>query len=152
MDATELYHQFNRALGVLSIDSRTFYKSVKDGTKKLIDIDDIIGEIDMIKRIQIYQVEAMRMFSHVIWGDLEDWRYGGNWRYKNSKPYEENEWEGRYHVLRQSKRGEGYAVSDGLLPFPGTLGLLEADAARVRSMVGRSHYRHPLTRPLNLHR
>jgi hypothetical protein len=132
VEATELYNRFRGGLGSLSIDSKLFYESVEEGTGKLIEINDILGEIGMIKRIQLYQVEAMRMFSHVIWGDLRDWRYDGP-QFQSH----EADLNGRYDVVAGNKRGQGYKSSEALLPFPGTFSLLEADAARVCSMVGR---------------
>jgi len=102
------YDTLHRSLGSLIQDPKEFYRSIKTGTTLLMQVDDVIGEIGMVRRIQTIQARAVQALSAAV----DECTRGG--------------------MDKQEKEQYNLAT---LTPFIETFSMLEADAERVRSML-----------------
>ncbi|KAM7193890.1 hypothetical protein V8F33_007576 [Rhypophila sp. PSN 637] len=76
MELCDRFEKLKEGLGSISKDPTEFYREVKEETKILINADDNIAEINMIKRILRNQTRTLDMFRRVVWPDHE-WIVGG---------------------------------------------------------------------------
>ncbi|KAK4218885.1 hypothetical protein QBC37DRAFT_395472 [Rhypophila decipiens] len=76
MQLCDRFEKLKEGLGSISKDPTEFYREVKEETKILINADDNIAEINMIKRILRNQTRTIDMFRRVVWPDRE-WIVGG---------------------------------------------------------------------------
>ncbi|KAK3298792.1 uncharacterized protein B0H64DRAFT_82546 [Chaetomium fimeti] len=129
----DCYNQLQKGLGSLSLDATVFYRTTGHATKLLVEMDDIIGEIGMIRRIQTSQAGAAKTLSTAIWGNLSQLRYLPRDDEDPSEQREVLEAQDE-RVEKRRKREELYTLA-AIRPLLESFSLLEADAVRVRSML-----------------
>ncbi|KAK4116028.1 hypothetical protein N656DRAFT_841544 [Canariomyces notabilis] len=128
LKAIHWYEQLTKSLGSLSVSPTKFYQSVEEGTRLLIKIDDIIGEIGMIRKVQMSQAAAAMTLSDALWGDLSEFRYSFRDRVPEEASVHGAITEARANREQQYTRSLINAVLE-------SFSQLEADANRVRSML-----------------